>query len=66
MVDCESTRDFIDKDYAIRQDLTFTKLGREGNGEDLLQVGLIGRTRLTVGYEIAKCPTMYQGNFSEH
>ena len=66
MIDCGSTRDFVDEDYAIRNGLKFTRLDGTASNMTSLQVQLVNNNVLSVDYKVAKCPVKYRNNFSEH
>ena len=65
MIDCGSTRDFIDEDFAIRHGLKFTKLDDTAPDMTALQVQLVNNNTLPVDYKVASCPVKYRGNFDE-
>ena len=65
MIDCGSTRDFIDKDFAICHGLKFTHLDDTGSNMTPLQVQLVNNETLDVDYKVASCPIKYRGNFEE-
>ena len=59
MLDCGSTRDFIDKSWAIKCGMQQTKLRRP------LFVKLINDEVITVTHRIVRCPLKFRRNFSD-